>query len=90
MAAPRRTTAACRSGQSEESLLFRQEALGLDYTSCLRSVFLRERATSLPDGVVKFGESLESCDEDPDGVELRFAGGSIRPGASVPLSDHVR
>jgi salicylate hydroxylase len=43
-------------------LLFRQEALELDYTVCLRSVFLRERATSLPDGVVKFGESLEGCD----------------------------
>ena len=63
--------------QSEtKSLLFQQSARELDYTGCLRSVYLREMAESLPDGVVKFGKSLESYSEDPDGVEIRFADGS--------------
>jgi salicylate hydroxylase len=46
--------------QSEQSLLFQQSARELDYTGCLRSIFLREMAKALPDGTVRFGKSLES------------------------------
>lgn len=63
--------------QLEESLLFQQSARELDYTGCLRSVYLRQMATSLPEGVIRFGMSLESYMEKADSVELRFANGSI-------------
>jgi salicylate hydroxylase len=63
--------------QSEESLLFQQSARELDYTGCLRSVYLREMAKSLPEGVVKFGKSLESYSEEAEGIKIRFADGSI-------------
>jgi len=63
--------------QSEQSLLFQQSARELDYTGCLRSVFLKEMVKALPDGIVKFGKALESWSEGAEGVELRFADGSI-------------
>ena len=61
----------------------------LDYTGCLRSVYLREMAKSLPAGVVKFKKSLESFSEEAEGIELRFADSSIvhaDAGSSVPIS----
>ncbi len=75
------------AAQSRESLLFQQSARELDYTGCLRSVYLREMAKSLPDGAVKFGKSLESYSEEAEGVELRFTDKSIAQadaGTSVP------
>ena len=63
--------------QSEQSLLFQQSARELDYTGCLRSIFLREMAKALPDGTVRFGKSLESFSEEAESVELRFVDGSI-------------
>jgi salicylate hydroxylase len=63
--------------QSEESLLFQQSARELDYTGCLRSVYLKEMAKALPDEIVKFGKSLESYSEGADGVKLQFADGSV-------------
>lgn len=77
------------AAQSEaDSLLFQQSARELDYTGCLRSVFLLEMAKSLPEGVVKFGKSLEDLTEESEGVKLGFADGSIAradAGSSVAL-----
>lgn len=39
------------AAQSEESLLFQQSVRELVYTGCLRSVYLRQMAKVLPDGV---------------------------------------
>lgn len=79
--------------QSEQALLFQQSARELDYTGCLRSIFLREMAKALPDGIVKFGKSLQSYSEETDGVELRFYDGSIAQvdaGASFPFQNLCR
>lgn len=70
------TPASKDMAQSEKSLMFTQSAKQLDYMGCLRSVFLREMAKALPDGVVKFGKALESYADEAEGVVLRFADGS--------------
>ncbi|KAF2235380.1 putative salicylate hydroxylase [Viridothelium virens] len=77
------------AAQSEESLLFEQSARELDYTGCLRSVYLREMAKSLPDGVVKFGMSLESYSEVAEGVELQFANNSTAQADAVIACDGI-
>ncbi|KAI9661829.1 MAG: hypothetical protein M1821_009068 [Bathelium mastoideum] len=77
------------AAQSEESLLFQQSARELDYTGCLRSVYLREMAKSLPEGVVKFGKSLKSYSEETESVELRFADGSVAQADAVIACDGI-
>ncbi|OBT39595.1 hypothetical protein VE00_10799 [Pseudogymnoascus sp. WSF 3629] len=77
------------AAQSAEFLLFQQSARELDYTGCLRSVYLREMAKSLPDGVIRFGKFLESYSENAEGVQLRFADGSIAQADAVIACDGI-
>nr|AMJ52083.1 lijD [Ascomycota sp. F53] len=84
------TPADKETAQAEEkSLLFQQSARELDYTGCLRSIYLREMAKALPEGVVKFGKSLESYSEEAEGVELRFADGSVAQAEAVIACDGI-
>jgi len=67
------------AAQSEDALLFQMSARELAYWGCLRSLFLKEMAAELPDGVVKFGKQVESYfdDESNEKIVLRFADGSV-------------
>ncbi|RMZ74830.1 hypothetical protein DV737_g5698, partial [Chaetothyriales sp. CBS 132003] len=75
--------------QSEESLLFQQSAHELDYTGCIRSVYLHEMAKALPDGIVWFDKELESYSEGPEGVKLRFSDGSTAQAEAVIACDGI-
>ncbi|MCJ1386713.1 hypothetical protein MMC17_009839 [Xylographa soralifera] len=77
--------------RSENAILFRMSARELAYWGCLRSMFLREMARELPDGVTKFGKELVSYvdDEGSDKVVLRFADGSVAEADAVIGCDGI-
>jgi salicylate hydroxylase len=65
--------------ENEDNLLFQVSALDAAYWGCLRSHLLREMATHLPEGVVKFGKKLVSCVDNKGShkVELAFSDGNV-------------
>ncbi|KAI0842740.1 putative salicylate hydroxylase [Hypoxylon sp. FL0890] len=80
-----------RAAESQDALLFQMSARELDYWGCLRSHFLREMATYLPEGVVRFGKQMESYvdDEGAEKVVLRFTDGSVAEADAVIGCDGI-
>ncbi|KAI1098449.1 putative salicylate hydroxylase [Jackrogersella minutella] len=77
--------------QSQNSLLFHMSARELDYWGCLRSHFLREMASYLPEGITKFGKQLKNYidDEKSEKVVLRFTDGSTAEAHAVIGCDGI-
>lgn len=48
-----------------------------DYYGCLRAAFLESLGSELPEGVVRFGKSLEGYEDEGEGVVLRFTDGEV-------------
>ncbi|KAI1412490.1 putative salicylate hydroxylase [Hypoxylon sp. FL1857] len=79
------------AAESQDALLFQMSARELDYWGCLRSHFLREMATYLPEGVAKFGKQMESYVDDEGGgkVVLHFTDGTTAEADAVIGCDGI-
>ncbi|KAL4938026.1 hypothetical protein BDV06DRAFT_215439 [Aspergillus oleicola] len=63
-----------------------------DYYGCLRASFLESLGSSVPEGAVRFGKSLEGYDDDEERgkVILRFTDGSIEEVDAVIGCDGIK
>ncbi|KAL4784155.1 hypothetical protein BJX76DRAFT_348063 [Aspergillus varians] len=63
-----------------------------DYHGCLRAAFLESLGNALPEGVVAFGKSLETYEDEKDGekVVLRFTDGTVAEVDAVIGCDGIK